>query len=143
VKVLITIPATILLLVHMQPIGHLAGVVAETTLARGELAGLRVQLVADAGAALLALLVATTLSVYKPWGRTRYGRRKQQERRQVSLPIAPRRLRTARNSDAADLEPDRGLSTNTSWGLYILLGMIGLILLFVVLHLAVGDLRTH
>jgi hypothetical protein len=59
----------------MQPIGHLAGVVAETTLARGELAGLRIQLMADAGAALLALLVATTLSVYKPRGRTPYGRR--------------------------------------------------------------------
>ena len=34
---------------------------------------------ADAGAALLALLVAATLSVYKPPGMTRYGRRKQYE----------------------------------------------------------------
>ncbi|HUF36358.1 MAG TPA: hypothetical protein VMN37_10435, partial [Gemmatimonadales bacterium] len=65
-------------LVHMQPVGHLARVVAETTLARGELAGLRVQLVADAGAALLALLAATALSVYKPRGMTPYGRRRQQ-----------------------------------------------------------------
>jgi hypothetical protein len=73
-KFLITVLATILLLVHMQPVGHLARVVAETTLARGELAGLRVQLVADAGAALLALLVATALSVYKPRGTARYGR---------------------------------------------------------------------
>src|SRR5712692_4662848 len=32
VKFLITIPSTILLLVHLRPIGHLARVVAETTL---------------------------------------------------------------------------------------------------------------
>ena len=81
VKFLITIPATILLLVHMRPIGHLARVVAETTLSRGDLAGLRIQLVAAAGAALLVLLVATTLSVYKPRGMTRYGARKLREQR--------------------------------------------------------------
>jgi len=32
------------------------------------------------------LLVAVTLSVYKPWGMTRYGRRKQHEQRMVSQP---------------------------------------------------------
>ena len=85
-KLLMTIPATILLLVHMRPIGHLARVVAETTLARGELAGLRIQLVADASAALVLLLVAVTLSVYKPRGVTPYGWRKQHEQRTVSQP---------------------------------------------------------
>ncbi len=79
-KFLITIPATILLLVHMKPIGHLASVVAKTTLSHGELGGLRIQLVANSGVALLVLFVATTLSVFKPRGTTRYGRRKQQER---------------------------------------------------------------
>ena len=47
---------------------------------------LQVQLVGDAGAALLALLVTTTLAVYKPRGITRYGWRKQHERRKLSLP---------------------------------------------------------
>lgn len=84
IKFLITIPATILLLVHLQPIGHLARVVAETTLARGDLAGLRIQLVADAGAAVVALFVATVLSIYKPRGLTKYGARKRREER--SLP---------------------------------------------------------
>jgi hypothetical protein len=79
-KLVITVLATAILLLHMQPVGHLARVVAETTLAHGELAGLRIQLVADAGAALLALLVATALSVYKPRGMTAYGRRRQAER---------------------------------------------------------------
>lgn len=79
VKLLITVFATALLLLHMQPVGHLARVVAAKTLESGELAGLRIQLVADAGAALAALLVAATLSVYKPRGRTRYGWRKLRE----------------------------------------------------------------
>ncbi len=86
IKFLITIPSTIILLLHMQPIGHLARVVAETTLSRGELSGLRIQLVANAGAALLVLLVATTLSIYKPRGMIRYGRRKQREPHHVSQP---------------------------------------------------------
>ncbi|MEP6664177.1 MAG: hypothetical protein ABJC04_10995 [Verrucomicrobiota bacterium] len=79
IKFVITIPATIILLLHMKPIGHLARVVAETTLAHGELSGLRIQLVANAAAALVVLLIATALSIYKPQGMTRYGRRKQRE----------------------------------------------------------------
>ena len=86
IKFLITIPSTLILLVHMRPIGHLARVVAETTLARGDLHGMRLQLVASSGAALLVLLVATTLSVYKPRGLTPYGRRKQREQIQISSP---------------------------------------------------------
>ena len=76
IKFLMTVPATIFLLLHMQPIGHLARVVAETTLSRGDLSGMRIQLVATAGAAVLVLLVATTLSIYKPRGMTRFGRHK-------------------------------------------------------------------
>jgi hypothetical protein len=40
--------------------------------------------VLHAGAALLLLLVATTLAVYKPRGMTRYGQRKQHEQRALS-----------------------------------------------------------
>jgi hypothetical protein len=86
IKFLITIPATLILMLHMQPIGHLARAVANATLAHGELGGLRFQLVADAGAALVVLLVVTALSVYKPPGMTRYGRRKQREEREESKP---------------------------------------------------------
>jgi hypothetical protein len=73
IKFVITVPSTLLLLLHLQPIGHLANVVTETTLSSGELAGMRIQLVANAGAAVVVLLVATALSVVKPQGRTRYG----------------------------------------------------------------------
>ena len=85
-KLIITIPSCVFLLLHMQPIGHLARVFTETTLADGDLAGLRIQLVANAGAAIVVLLVATTLSIVKPRGLTSYGRRKQREEPMMSQP---------------------------------------------------------
>ncbi len=69
-KLLMTIPSTILLLLHMQPISYMASVAAERTLASTDFGMLRIQLVFEAGAALLVLLVTTALSVYKPQGRT-------------------------------------------------------------------------
>ena len=69
----------------MRPTSFLAGIAAERTLSNADLRGIRIQLVADAGAALLVLLVATTLSVYKPRGLTRYGR-KHNDRRALSQP---------------------------------------------------------
>ncbi len=86
VKLLLTVAATIVLLVHTQPINHIAGVAAETTLFSADLGRVRIQLVVASGAALVVLLVATTLSVYKPRGMTRYGRRKRYEQRTVLVP---------------------------------------------------------
>lgn len=124
VKLLLTIVATIILLLHLQPISYMADMASGATLSDSDLRGLRIQLVADAGAALLILLVATTLSVYKPWGRTPYGIRKLQDQ-QKSVPV---RKSTGRKP----------------WVLYILLGLICLvILLFIVLHLIGGGLGRH
>lgn len=75
VKLVITVLATVALLVHLQPVDHLADVAAGAAWSGGELHGLRVQLVIQSGAAVLALLVATALSVYKPQGVTRRGQR--------------------------------------------------------------------
>ena len=72
-KLVITVLASTVLLVHMQPIGAVARAAAETSLSGADLVGLRRQLVGDAGAALVVLTLATTLSVYKPRGLTRYG----------------------------------------------------------------------
>jgi len=80
-KLLINILATAVLLEHMQPVNHLSRVAAETPLTLAGLSRLRVQVVADAGLALLVLLMATTLAVYKPRGLTPYGWRKQHQRR--------------------------------------------------------------
>jgi hypothetical protein len=57
-KLLIPVVATFLLLVHMQPVGHLADAAARAALAGGELQGMRIHLIADAAAALLVLLTA-------------------------------------------------------------------------------------
>jgi uncharacterized membrane protein len=86
VKALMTIPSTIFLLLHMRPIGRLANKAAEQTLSFADFEGLRIQLAADSSAALLVLLVTTTLAIYKPRGLTRYGARKQQEQRALSPP---------------------------------------------------------
>jgi hypothetical protein len=80
IKFVLTVLASVLLLVHTQPIGFVAGVAAERALSTTELRPLRIQLVADAAAALLVLIVTTILSVYKPRGMTRYGRRKELQR---------------------------------------------------------------
>lgn len=71
--------ATVLLLVHMQVIARVADAAAEAGLSRGDHFGMRVRLPADGEAALLVLLVAVALSVFKPTGLTRYGWRRRQE----------------------------------------------------------------
>jgi hypothetical protein len=80
-KLLINLFATIVLLLYMQTLGELADVAAEEPLSGGDLSGLRSPSpVLHAGVALLLLLTAATLAVYKPRGMTPYGQRKQRER---------------------------------------------------------------
>jgi hypothetical protein len=68
------------LLLYMQTLDYLADVAAAATLSRSELRGLRsLSPVLHAGAALLLLVAATTLAIYKPRGMTRYGQRKQHQ----------------------------------------------------------------
>jgi hypothetical protein len=76
-KLILNVVATGLLLLHMQPISQVAAVAARGALSGPDLRGLRVDLLLDAGAGLLALLAATALGVLKPSGLTRYGWRKQ------------------------------------------------------------------
>ena len=85
IKLLINVVATIVLLLYMQTLAYLAGIAAEPASSGGDLSGLKsASPVIHAGAALLLLLVAATLSVYKPRGLTRYGQRKQHEQRTAS-----------------------------------------------------------
>ncbi len=80
-KLLITVFATAVLLLYMETFRFMAGVVsdpnAEVGVVRNESPMLHTTL------ALLLLLVAATLSVYKPRGMTRRGWRKQREQRAV------------------------------------------------------------
>ena len=72
-KLLLTVLATIVLLLKLGPISYLAGAAAETALSGGDLAGLRNSVMIHSVGGLLVLLVAMTLAIYKPKGMTRYG----------------------------------------------------------------------
>lgn len=86
VKLLINIFSTLILLVHMQPITYLSRVASAGALSSSD-RGLQIEMVVASSAALLALLVATGLAVYKPRGVTPYGWRKQYEERTVSSDV--------------------------------------------------------
>ena len=84
-KLAINLVATIVLLLYTQTLAYLAGVAAETP-SRGR-HGLRdPSPTLHAAAALLLLLVATALAIYKPRGMTRYGQRTQHRQRPLRLP---------------------------------------------------------
>ncbi|MEU1596020.1 hypothetical protein ABZ468_24985 [Streptomyces sp. NPDC005708] len=80
-KLVLTVLATFLLLLHMQVVSQVADAAARTNLSASNLGGMRVQLVADAAAAVAVLVTTTALSIYKPRGITRYGWRVQNEER--------------------------------------------------------------
>jgi hypothetical protein len=112
VKFVLTVGAVTILLLHMPAVSRRSGVLAE---------------VVHAGGGLLVLIATTTLSVYKPLGRTRYGRRMQQERRKV--PQQP-------DSETTGDDP--------SLGLKIALATLGVIVaVLIVLHLTGGGLGGH
>ncbi len=118
--------ATIALLIHQFAVMAVAakrvsGATAET-LFSAEFGPLKTELVRAPSLAILLLLVVTTLGVYKPWGLTPYGRRKQQERRKVQQ------------------QPD----SETPLGVKIFLAVIGvLVLTFVALHLTGHGFEGH
>jgi hypothetical protein len=125
-KFLLTTAATIVLLAHIQAVSRMSELAAETLLFSGDFRALRIQLVVHAAGGLLVLLAATTLSVYKPWGLTPYGRRKQAEWRTDRL-----------SYPESSASSDHGSGTIAPRWVYVVgIHAIGLILLFVALHLA-------
>ena len=84
-KLLINVFANIVLLMYMPTLDHFAAVAADATLSPGDLQMLRdPSAVIHASLALLLLLVATVLGLYKPRGLTPYGRRKLRAERTTS-----------------------------------------------------------
>ncbi|HEU4596204.1 MAG TPA: hypothetical protein VFS10_13780 [Pyrinomonadaceae bacterium] len=81
-KLLINVFATIVLLIYTETFRLMAGVAADPSAHLGEVRS--ASPVLHAALALLLLLVATVLGVYKPKGLTRYGWRKQHEQHTVS-----------------------------------------------------------
>ncbi|MGH3052747.1 MAG: DUF2269 domain-containing protein [Gaiellaceae bacterium] len=78
-KLLINLAATTVLLVYMETFSSLADVAADPNSKLGAIRN--PSPLVHAALALLLLLTATTLAVYKPRGMTPYGQRKQREDR--------------------------------------------------------------
>lgn len=114
VKLVLTIGATTIALLHMPAVSRVASATAMSSPIE---IGAQKQLVAHAGGGLLVLLAITALSVFKPWGRTPYGRSQQQ----------------------AEV---MGVSQR-SIGLYLLVGILALILVVLAVHLARGGVYGH
>jgi hypothetical protein len=123
VKFVLTILSTIMLFVHMKPISYVASVAMETTLNQLDLRKLRIQLLADAGAAMLVLLIIIALSVYKPWGKLKSGKNK--------------------HSRTNTLEPVMKIKSPKPWYFYLTITLIVLvILMFFVMHLKNGGMHN-
>ncbi|HEY9430704.1 MAG TPA: hypothetical protein VI260_04370 [Blastocatellia bacterium] len=137
VKFLLTTGGAIVLLRHMQAVTRMSGLARDMILSATDFRALRIQLVIHAGGGLLVLLAATALSVYKPWGMTPYGLRKRHGRREVlpaDLPSRPE----------SDVVADMGVATKTPRWVYVVgIHAIVLALLFLVVHLIGGGVRSH
>ncbi len=81
-KLVITVFATVVLLIYMETFRLMAVVAADPSAELGAVRDASPRF--HATLALLLLLVATVLAVYKPRGMTRYGQRKQHEQRIIS-----------------------------------------------------------
>ena len=85
ISLLLTMLATVILLVETQTISYLADVAADPATSSEDLRALGNTLVHSVGGTVV-LLVILVLNVYKPRGMTRYGWRKQDEQRTASQP---------------------------------------------------------
>lgn len=125
-KFVLTVAAMVVLLIHMQTVSRMARIAVEASLSGGDHRAMRTQLVIHAAGGLLVLLTTTVLSIYKPWGRTPYGRRMQLERAaSASGPI------------------DATVKPESKRGRYALLAIIALLVLMIILHLTGGGFRGH
>jgi hypothetical protein len=122
VKLVLTVGAVTILLLHMPSVSRRSGVEAELV---------------HAGGGLLVLLTTTTLSVYKPWGRTGYGQSKQRVSRERVGEIPRSALPMLSSSDS---EPP---SRRFPLGLVVLAAVSALMAAFVLLHLSGGGHGDH
>jgi hypothetical protein len=129
VKLLITVFSTVILLIYMGTFRQMAGVAAGPAI---DLAVVRnASPIVHAILALVLLIAATVLGVYKPLGMTAYGRR-QHERRQAVASTTLARPATVRAIDAGRAP---------RWMYLFGIIAIGLLLLFVLLHFMGSGLR--
>ena len=128
----VTLFATVILLIDMETFRQMAGVAADPV---ANLATVRnASPVLHAILALILLLAATVLGVYKPFGMTDYGRRTYQEAREgTSLNI----LGPAATVRAVEA------GVTPAWIYVVGVLIIALALLFIALHLTGTSLTHH
>ena len=133
VKFLLTLVATVVLLEHMEEVSRMASMALEATRSGTNLPPLRAHLLVHPAGGLLVLVVATVLSVFKPWGMTAYGRRRLS---QTGLFTRP--------SEDATLPRER-VFTNSAprWVRVVGVHAIGVFVLFIVIHHHSGGLIHH
>ena len=123
-KLGITVFATVILLIDMETLRQMAGVSADPIVDPAVVRN--ASPILHAILALILLIAATVLGVYKPFGMTDYGRRKYREQRQAVAPTTLSSVSTAPHLDAG---------RTPAW-IYVAGGVaIALALLIVVLHL--------
>jgi hypothetical protein len=134
VKFLLTMFAVVVLLQHMKAVSRMSRIAAEATLSGADFHALQIQLLIHPAGGLMVLFAAMTLSVFKPWGMTNYGRRRAS---QADLPTRP-------SDDAMSVREPVFATSRTGWASIIGIHAVVLVLLFVViLHLTGGGLVGH
>ena len=73
-KLALTVLGTVILLLHAPRVTEMALRAAESSLASGDYSQQRIALVLHAAGGLALLLTATSLSIFKPWGKTAHGK---------------------------------------------------------------------
>jgi hypothetical protein len=137
VKLSLTVFATIVLLKKMPLIGSAARRAAEMALSSVDLRVAGTPLAVHAAGGILVLLVVTILSVYKPWGLTAYGRRKQQQR-QYQPGRSPQTVGVKAMSD-----PNNETTADLPRGLKIFLAAVGVFLVVVLVSMHLTGHSFH
>ena len=130
-KLSITVFATVTLLIYMGTFRQMAGVAADPVV---DLAAVRnASPIVHAILALVLLVAATVLGVYKPFGMTAYGERRLQEQRRPAAALIPASAVTAHALDA---------DSTPAWIYVVGAIALALALLVGILHLT-GATPTH
>jgi len=130
-KLGITVFATVILLIYMGTFRQMAGVAADPVV---DLAAVRnVSPIVHAILALVLLVTATMLGIYKPCGMTAFGEHRLEEQRRPVSALTPAAAGTARALDAA---------STPAWIYVVGAVALALALLVLILHLS-GASPTH
>ena len=130
-KLSITVFATVILLIYMGTFRQMAGVAADPVV---DLAAVRnASPIVHAVLALVLLVTATALGIYKPLGMTAYGEHRLEDQRHRNS--APRRATGLKG-------PAPGVASGTIWIYVVGAVALALALLMVILHLT-GASPTH